>query len=50
MIRALKTGLRDGRGAPYDLSMGMTYPGKWRQRAYDWGCNLGQWIGRKVQA
>ena len=50
LLRAFLTGYRDGREQPFDLTMGMTYEQPSRQCAWDYGCTLGQLIGRALGA
>ena len=47
MIRAFVIGWRDGIAEPWEINVGMSYTSEWRQWAWDWGANLGQWWGRR---
>ena len=38
-------GLRDGLDTPYDMGVGMDYDDPYLQFAWDWGANIGQFIG-----
>jgi len=44
-LKAFWLGLCDGLQQPYDLTAGMTYDGLDLQFAWDWGANIGQFIG-----
>lgn len=46
MIDAFVLGLSDGWCQPFELTSGMTYPGTFRQLAWDIGSIVGQFFGR----
>ena len=46
IVRAFRTGVRDGFDQPNQLSSGMTYREPMRQWAWDQGSLIGQRVGR----